>query len=83
MTFQQRNSSGFGLNLSKEQIDNIDPTRLVVSDTAMKALERMRCKNCAESVTGHIADAGLVIDYAGHKFCCVVCLENWVDEQQG
>ena len=53
----------------------------MLADKAKEVMERDTCKNCGAAVIGAIADAGLVIEYAGFKFCCDACVENWVDAQ--
>jgi hypothetical protein len=57
---------------------DIDNARIMAAAIREK---RETCKNCGVLVTGHIADAGLVIEYAGYKFCSEICLNNWVDER--
>jgi hypothetical protein len=40
-----------------------------------------KCAFCSDDLA-HYESAGLVIEYAGLKFCSVPCLESWIDGQE-
>ena len=39
------------------------------------------CEFCGVPLTPHMADADLIVEYAGYRFCSDGCVENWVDLQ--